>query len=349
MKDRLLSLDAFRGATVAGMILVNNPGDWSAVYPPLEHAPWHGWTPTDLIFPFFLFIVGASLAFSRRTTFAAAAKRSLILFGLGVFMAAFPFFDLRTVRIPGVLQRIALCYLAAWGARRLLKPGGMAALASALLVFYFVLMTRVASPDAPTPNLEPGTNLAAYFDRLLLPGHLWKQTQTWDPEGPLSTIPAIATTLLGVLAGLWLTSERKPRVKVTGLIAGGALLMVAGLAWGEVFPINKNLWTSSYVLFTGGMAACLFGSFYGIADVLGRKSWTGPFVVFGVNAILVFVGSGLLAKSLALAKVQPALYRALFASWLSPLNASLAFALANVFFWYGVLLLLSKRGIRLKV
>jgi predicted acyltransferase len=352
--SRLVSLDAFRGATIAAMILVNNPGSWSAIYWPLEHARWHGWTPTDLIFPFFLFIVGVSLSFSRRSTFREALKRSAILFALGLFMAAYPFFNLTTVRIPGVLQRIAVCYLAAWLVHRAAGVRGAALIAGALLAAYWLLMTRVPVPGGIAPNLEPETNLAAWIDRALLSGHLWKQTKTWDPEGLLSTLPAIATTLLGSLAGAWVRSGRGSNTKTGGLLAGGAVLTALGLAWGLTFPINKNLWTSSYVLFTGGLAAYLLGLFYWLADVRGHRAWTGPLVVYGRNAIFVFVASGLVAKTLVLAKVgglslQEHIHRALFTWWLAPPLASLAYALANVAVWYAVLLAMDRRGVHLTV
>lgn len=351
---RLASLDAFRGLAVAGMILVNNPGTWSAIYWPLEHAPWHGWTPTDLVFPFFLFAVGVSLHFSHRTRAREALRRAALLAGLGLFMAAYPFFHLSTVRFPGVLQRIAVCYLAAWALRRWLGPRGQAAMAAVLLVAYWVLMTRVPVPGGLPPNLEPSTNLGAWLDRTVMGAHLWKQSKTWDPEGLLSTLPAIATTLLGILAGAWIRGAR-PRTRTTlGLLGAGLALAAAGLAWNASFPINKNLWTSSYVLFTGGLAAYLMGLFYWVADARGYTGWTRPFAVYGRNAILVFVASGLLAKTLALTKVggaslQAILYRTLFASWLPPYAASLAYAAANIVGWYLVLLWLDRRGIYLKV
>jgi predicted acyltransferase len=351
---RLVSLDAFRGATIAAMILVNNPGDWSYVYWPLGHAPWHGWTPTDLIFPFFLFMVGMALPFSRRTEPSEAARRAAVIAGLGLFMAAYPYFDLSTVRIPGVLVRIAICYLAAFAVRRLAGPAGQAAIAAALLVAYWLLMTRVPVPGGLPPNLEPETNLGAWLDRTLLGGHLWKVSRTWDPEGLLSTLPAIATTLLGLLAGEWLRSARDPQRKTMALLAGGLLLVAIGLLWGRVFPINKNLWTSSYAVFTAGMAAYLFGLFHWIADVRNHRAWCRPLVVYGRNAILVFVLSGLVAKTLALVKLdgttslQAWLHRALFASWLPPYPASLAWAVANVVAWYLVLRELDRRGLYFK-
>lgn len=356
---RLVSLDAFRGLTIAAMILVNNPGSWSFVYWPLDHAKWHGWTPTDLIFPFFLFMVGMAMNFSRKGSFRQALRRAAILFGLGLFMAAYPYFNLVTVRVPGVLQRIALCYLAAWVVRRLLGPLGEAVAASVLVVAYWWLMTVVPVPGFGPPNLAPETNLGAFLDRLLLSGHLWKQTKTWDPEGLLSTLPAIATTLLGSLAGHWIRSARNPKAKTIGLLGAGLALTAAGLAWGWVFPINKNLWTSSYVLFSAGMATYLFGLVYYVVDVVGHRAWAWPAVVYGRNAILVFVASGLLAKTLYLIKLPTAagaplslqahLHLALFTSWLPPYDASLAFAIATVAFWFLVLLWMDRRGLHLKV
>ncbi len=322
---RLVSLDVFRGATVAAMILVNNPGDWGHVYWPLDHAPWHGWTPTDLIFPFFLFAVGISVNFSSRLSAAPALRRTAVLIGLGLFMAAFPYFHLSTLRWPGVLQRIALCYFAAWAARRFLGVRGQAALAAGILVAYWLLMTQVPGPGGGPASLEPETNLAARIDRVFLTGHMWRQTRTWDPEGLLSTLPAAATTVLGLLAGEWLRSAQAAKVKAMGLLAGGLILVAAGLAWGATFPINKNLWTSSYVLFTGGMAAYALGL---LAKLLIAIKLAGP--------------DGPLS-------LQAHIYRTLFRSWAPPIDASLLFALANVAFYYAVLDAMDRRGVRVKV
>lgn len=339
------------------MILVNNPGSWTSVYWPLEHAPWHGWTPTDLVFPFFLFIVGTSVHFSLRVSAREALRRSAVLLGLGLLMAAYPFFPLTRIaglRIPGVLQRIAACYLAAFALKRFTGWKGQAATCVALLGAYWLLMTQVPVPGGGAPNLARGTNLAAYVDRLLLGGHMWSQTRTWDPEGVLSTLPAIATTLLGLLTGAWLRSNRRPAAKAAGLVGAGVVLMVAGLFWDGSFPINKNLWTSSYVLFTGGFASALLGLCFFVADVAGAQAWTAPFVVYGRNAIVAFVASGLLAKTLGLVKIggvslQGRLHQALFASWLTPKAASLGYAAASVFFWCLVLLWMDRRGLHLKV
>ena len=349
-----MSLDAFRGLTIAAMVLVNNPGDWGRLSWPLAHAPWHGWTPTDLVFPFFLFMVGMALPFSRRVSWAEAARRSAVIAGLGLFMAAYPYFDLATVRIPGVLVRIALCYFAVFALRRVTGPVGQALAALALLIGYWALMTRLTVPDGTPPNLEPATNLGAWLDRAVLGGHLWKQSRTWDPEGLLSTLPAIATTLLGLLAGEWLKAGHAGARKTMVLLGGGLALVVAGLAWGRVFPINKNLWTSSYAVFTAGMAAYLFALFFWIADVRGHRAWCAPLVAWGRNAILVFVLSGLLAKTLGLVQVggaslQSRLHDALFESWLPPHPASLAYALANVVLWHFVLRALDRKGLYFKV
>lgn len=360
-RERLVSLDAFRGATIAAMILVNNPGEWAHTYWPLLHAPWHGWTPTDVIFPFFLFVVGVAVHFSRRDAVGAALRRSLVLAGLGLFLAAWPFWPperLAGLRIPGVLQRIAACYLAAFLARRSLGWRGQLALAAALLGGYQWLLTGVTLPDGTPPNLEPGRSLAAWVDRALLDGHLWRQSRTWDPEGPLSTLPAIATTLLGLLAGGWLRGPRAPQAKALGLLGAGLALTLVGLAWSEWLPLNKNLWTSSYAVFTAGLAAYALGAVYWLADVRGHRGWTRPLGVYGVNAIFVFVASGLVAKTLLIVKLPgPAgplslygwLHATLFLPWASPANASLAFALANVLLWYLVLLWLDRRGLHFRV
>jgi predicted acyltransferase len=362
---RLLSLDAFRGATIAAMILVNNPGDWGHVYWPLLHVPWHGWTPTDLIFPFFLVMVGMSLTFSRRTLARAALMRSLKLVLLGLLMALYPYFPVLTVRWPGVLQRIGVCYLAAWAAKRWLRPRGQAVLAACLLVGYWALMTKATGPEGQPPNLEMATNLSAQVDRIVLVPHVWSVTKTWDPEGVLSTFPAIATTLLGLLFGEWVRGGRGPFATTLGLLLGGLALTALGILWGEaappwlLFPVNKSIWTSSFVLLTGGLAAAFFGLTYWVVDVAGWRRWAAPFVTYGKNAIAVFVGSGLLAKTLLSIKWKDAsgvavslwqrLYQALYASWLPPHEASLAWAVSMVILFYLVALWMDRRGLYLKV
>jgi predicted acyltransferase len=348
---RLVSLDAFRGITMAGMTIVNNPGTWSAMYWPLEHAEWNGWTPTDLIFPFFLFIVGVSMTLSRQTLDAPAwriARRAAVIVGCGAFLAGFPFFNPHRWRIPGVLQRIGVCYLMAAVIYRATPPRRrvmtLAVTTAVLLVGYWFALTRFG-------DLTAEGNVGASIDRALMGGHLWRTN--WDPEGLLSTIPAIATTIVGILAGLWLkATEGQPRRRVGGLAIAGAALFIAGEIWGLSFPINKSLWTSSYVLLTGGAAALLLAVCIYAIDIRGFKRGSHPFVVLGGNALTLFVLSGLLAKSLILVKVpygdrtvslQWVIYERGFAWMASPKNSSLIFSLAFLAVMYLVCDVLYRR------
>ena len=367
MNKRLYSLDVFRGITVAAMILVNNPGSWDSVYPPLLHAHWHGCTPTDLIFPFFLFIVGVSIHFAYQPklnegltnkTLIKIIRRSAIIFLLGMLLALVPKFNFETVRIPGVLQRISIVFLIC--SLIYFKTNWLSQIRVAiiLLVGYFILMTAVPVPDFGAANLEPETNLGAWLDRLLLGGHLWSQSKVWDPEGILGTIPAIATGLLGILTGQLFSKVEAPAERVTWLFFIGALLIVVGLIWDLVFPINKAIWTSSYVLYAGGIAMQFFAACYWLIDVQGIKKWCTPFIYYGTNAIFVFVASGFLAKFLIRTKIGEGeneislwgnLYKNLYASWLSPMNASLAFAVTLILFFLLILWQMYKRKIFVKV
>jgi len=361
---RLISLDVFRGLTMAGMVIVNNPGDWGSVYAPLLHAQWHGWTPTDLIFPFFLFIVGVSITLSRKSASASSiVRRAAIIFALGLFLAGFPRFDLSTWRIPGVLQRIAVCYLFAAFAYRLTagdrRRQGMAlaAAAAAISCAYWMILAFVPAPGGTAGDLSPAGNVGAWLDRALMAGHLWRPD--WDPEGLLSTIPALATTLLGTVAGLWLGSAATPQRKVAGLLAAGAAGLVIGQIWDVAFPINKNLWTSSYVMFTAGGAAVLLAACYWLIDVLGFRGWTKPFVILGTNAITLYVVSGLLVETLGTIRVPDdgggtaALSRYLYVEYFVPLaspkNASLLYALAHLALLFVLLAWMYRRRVFLRV
>jgi predicted acyltransferase len=350
---RARSLDVFRGLTMAAMVVVNNPGDWNTVYWPLLHADWNGWTPTDLIFPFFLFIVGAVIPFgsAEGRTWPRILRRTAIIIGVGWLLAAFPFFNLATLRIPGVLPRIGLCYLAAAAVVRLAGPDrrrisrAVVVITAALLIGYWALMMLVPVPGGEAGNLSPSGNLAAWLDRALLGGHLWRPD--WDPEGLLSTLPAVATTLLGVLSGLAIRDAASPRAVVRSLATWGLAGVVAGLAWDVAFPINKSLWTSSYVLFTAGIAAAALAACYAWVDVSPSPRtlrWSEPLVALGRNALLLFVASALLAKILIYLP-WPDRSRALgswgygvaFAGLAPPKVASLLFALTHlVVLWTGL-------------
>jgi predicted acyltransferase len=370
---RLTSLDAFRGLTMAGMVIVNNPGDWGHVYPPLLHAEWNGCTPTDLIFPFFLFIVGVSMTLSRATMGDPwkIVKRALVIFGLGMILALYPRWDVSVVRVPGVLQRIAVCYLMAAFVFRWTAPSSgdaeahpwrqgvtLVLLAAGLTIAYWEVMMLVPAPGGVAGDLTPSGNLGAYVDRAVFGKHLWAQSRTWDPEGLLSTIPAIATTLLGGVAGLWLGSRAPGARKAVGLLAAGFVAMGIGLAWSLTFPLNKALWTSSYVWFTGGAAAVLLAICYAVIDVRGWKAWSRPLVILGLNAIALFVLSGLGTKFLihhttASADGAPVpwrsyIYHAWFVPLADPYNASLLFAVANLVVLFVVLYVMDRRGIYLK-
>jgi predicted acyltransferase len=364
--ERLVSLDAFRGLTIAGMILVNNPGSWSYLYAPLAHAAWHGWTPTDLIFPYFLFIVGVSIPFSfrRRIDSGAAtgdllrhiARRSFILIGLGIAMRAIPSFDFGTMRLYGVLQRIGLVYFAAAGAYVLLDRRGRWIASAALLFGYWAAMSWIPVPGFGAGDLSPDGNLAAWVDRLVMNGRLWQGS--WDPEGLLSTLPAIVSSLLGIVTGEWLRSDRGGDAKCRGLLAAAAVLVPVGLLWGMVFPINKNLWTSSYVVFTTGTALLLLGGLYWLIDVRKLRGWWEQWmVVYGMNAIAVFVASGMLTKAMSRIRVGGAdgtslyswIFEHGFRSWAGDVNGSLAFAVTYVAFWLGLMWLLHARRIYVKI
>ena len=354
MQPRLTSLDVFRGATIAAMILVNDPGSWDAVYPPLLHASWHGWTFTDLVFPSFLWIAGVSmtLSFARRTErgdnrrllLLHALRRAAIIFALGLLLNGFPRYDPATIRIPGVLQRIAVCYLAAAAIFLYTRLRGQIAWTAGLLALYAVLMKLVPVPGYGAGVLEPNGNFAQYIDSLVLTGHMWSRTKIWDPEGIVSTIPAISTVLFGVLAGHLLRAR-----KTVWMFAAGALLLIAGLALDPWMPINKNLWTVSYTLLAAGIAFDLFALSYWVIDVLGRGGWTHPFTVFGMNALAIYVAAGVLARLLGLIHIgdttlQRWIFLHAFAPLASPMNASLLYAVAFVAVMYLGAWVLYRRG-----
>ncbi len=377
--NRLLSLDVFRGMTIAGMVLVNNPGTWSAIYSPLSHAEWHGATPTDFVFPFFLFIVGISITLAlgkrvetgvvNRNLYLKIFKRAVVIFALGLFLATFPFYnftkgewlDISTVRIMGVLQRIAVCYLIASLIFLHTNWKQQTIIAVALLLVYWTLMNLINVPGCEITTFNDKTcNLAAYIDRLILTeNHIWKSSKVFDPEGLLSTIPAIATTLSGVLTGHWLRRKNDDTEKVAAMFFFGVCLTAIGWCWSLVFPLNKSLWTSSYVVYTAGLALCFLGFCYWLIDIKGYKKWSKPFVIFGVNALVLFVGSGVMARILGLIKLpsvdgktislQKAIFDNVFLPLASPINASLLYAISFILFWLFLMWLLYRKRIFIKV
>jgi len=377
--QRLLSLDFFRGLTVAAMILVNNPGSWGHIYAPLEHAEWNGCTPTDLVFPFFLFIVGVSIAYAMGSkkddssthskTIFKALKRGFTLFLLGFILAFFPrnfkdfdFIDsLQHVRIPGVLQRIGVVFFIASILFLKLSTKNIYRAFILILLVYWLLMVFVPVPGIGYANLEKETNLGAWLDRTILTeAHLWKSAKTWDPEGILSTLPAIATALFGVLVGIYL-KRRDVEVgkKMAWLFSAGVAAVLLGLLWDLEFPINKALWTSSYVLYTGGLATIILALSYWIIDANQYNRFTKPFVVYGVNAITVFFVSGLLPRLLNMIKIEDEngdktgalswFNQTFFTPYFSPINASLAYAIFVVLFFYVILWVMYKKNIIIKV
>jgi predicted acyltransferase len=374
--ERLLSLDIFRGLTIAMMTLVNNPGSWNSIYPPLEHAAWHGLTPTDLVFPFFLFIVGVSITFSltkrkgrgddQKKLLLQIFRRGITIFLIGFLLPVLPFFypgavgwnDIASIRILGVLQRIGIVYIIASIIFLKTDIKWQAILGAGFLLLYWFLMTVVPVPGIGYASLEPGNNLAAYIDRIFLTGHMWRGTITWDPEGILSTLPSISTALCGVMLGHWLRSKNEPAVKAVWIFVAGNFALAIGWLWALVFPLNKNLWTSSYVLFTAGMACQFFGVIYWLVDVQGWKRLTKPFVIFGTNAIAVYALSDFICRLMYKITfhvgdktlcIQEWLYQFIFAPYLSPVNASLGYALFFVVLMLGITTIFYKKGIFLKV
>lgn len=376
--ERLVSLDVFRGITIAAMVLVNEPGTWDAIYPPLKHGDWNSVTPTDWIFPFFLFIVGVSIVFAldkyklKKNAVGLhfkIVKRAGFLFGVGLLLEIFPFyniwtgawFDPATTRITGVLQRIAVCYLA--GALIFLhtKWRSQVVIIAVILLAYWAVMTLVQVPGCAVTSLnDPACNLAAYLDQVILgANHIWNQSRVYDPDGLLSTIPAIATTAIGVLTGQWLRSDRGAGQKVSGMLLIGCGLFIIGCIWSLQFPLNKSLWTSSYVVYTAGLALIVLAGCDWIVDLKGYRKWSTPFVVFGTNAIALYIGTTIFGKTLDMVELatphdgtitlQEKIYAAWFAPVASPANASLMYAVAFVLVWLLLIWLLFRKRIFLKI
>ena len=349
------------------MILVNNPGAWTDVYGPLRHATWNGCTAADLIFPFFLFTVGAAVTVSvgQRARHGAGQhrlawqilRRVALIFALGLFLNGFPLFDWSNLRIPGVLQRVALCYGLACFAVLALPIRRQAVAFAVLLLGYAAVLRSGSFPASPSDLAEPDANLVAYLDRQLLGGHLLHPG--WDPEGLLSTLGATATTLLGAFAGHWLRSKNSPSRLAGGLLTGGTAAVLLGLVLDLWLPINKSLWTPSFALFTGGVALDAFALCYWLIDCRGYRAWATPFLVYGTNAIMAYMLSSLMAKTMLLWQVTEAggsrvslqqyLFEHFFLRVAQPINASLLYALTYVLLWLGIAGLLYRQRVLIKI
>jgi predicted acyltransferase len=369
LAGRLASLDMFRGLAIAGMVLVNNPGSWDHVYPPLRHAEWHGFTAADLVFPAFLFIVGAAVPFmlanyeaggaGRGRLYGRILRRVLLLVALGLILnAASPLLhwalqgrspDWGTLRIMGVLQRIGLAYLLAMILILALGWRGRVIAALAILLGYWAMLEWVPVPVFGPGDHRPDTSLVTYIDKLVLSrSHLYRGR--FDPEGLLSTLPAVATVLIGCFAGAWVKRAPVGGRVTWALAASGLAGVAAGWVWGLVFPINKALWTSAYVVYAAGWSLLALAACYEIVEVRGLRRVCWPFQVLGVNAIALFFASGIVARILLALRIADGrslyqwLYDSLFVPWAGPLNGSLAFALATVALWWIALYALYRRG-----
>jgi len=384
-QDRFISLDVFRGITIAGMVLVNNPGDWSYVYAPMRHAEWHGWTLTDLVFPFFLFIVGVSMVFSiqkglrnaltRESMVIKAIRRSAILFGLGIALYLVPtnipegyswFRDtLLQVRIMGVLQRIALVYFIVSLLVLYFDQKGRIIWALGLLAVYWLAMRFVPVPvvqdGVATTHIgsyEREINLAAFVDNALLYGHTYLKGSFFhhDPEGILSTLPAIVTALIGVETGMMLRTKVSEFQKASLLFFAGSCGILLGLVLDSFFPINKSLWSPSYVILTGGLGLTALGMCYYLVEIKGIRFLVKPFVVLGTNAITLYVCSELIARLILLisvdvqgTSVKSWLFDRVYLPALGHLNGSLAFAIAYLLVMFGFVSILYRNRILIRV
>jgi predicted acyltransferase len=365
---RMLSLDVLRGVTIAFMIMVNNNG--GNAYWPFEHAKWNGFTPTDLVFPTFLFLVGVTIVFSTESRLKRGAtagslvphivRRFLILVFLGIFAVnGFPHYPWASLRFYGVLQRIAVCYLIGsllylWDRR----AAGKVAILVAALVGYWVLLRWVPVPGLGVPGrdipfMDKDANLVAWLDRHIFPGRLYEGTR--DPEGMLSNLPALGTLLLGMLTAIWLRTNRTLERRCAGVLGAGVALIVLGALWNPWFPINKKLWTSSYVLFAGGLSMVLWALFIWLIEIKGwKKGWTF-WLVFGMNAIGAYVLSEMLSSLIGEVHVRPGLsvegwiYAHVFAPIHPPGVASLLYSIAFVLVCWLPMLVLYRMKIFLKV
>jgi predicted acyltransferase len=366
-RERLVSLDAFRGATMALMVLVNDPGDGGSSYGPLKHSAWNGWTITDAVFPSFLWIVGVAITLSmanrlaagisKSKLFAQIARRAVVLYALGLLIYVYPAFNLSTERVLGVLQRIAICYLIASAIYLTTSWRGQLVWIAGLLSSYWLMMKLIPVPHYGAGHLDVERNFAHYVDAMVLGRHNYAG-KTWDPEGIVSTLPAIATTLFGIMAGHLLRLKRTLSERVTWLFFAGNVLIAAGLICDIWLPINKKLWTSSFSMFMAGLDFVLLAIFVWLIDGQGYKRPVKPLVIMGMNAIAVYMASEILAEVLdaihwnsgaGLVSVHDWIFHHVFAPIASPMNASLLYAVIYTLLMFGLAYGMYRRGWFLKV
>lgn len=353
-RQRYVALDAFRGATIALMVLVNNAGDGDSAYAPLKHAEWNGWTATDVVFPSFLWIAGVAMALaihrrlaqglSRTHLFLQALRRSAVLFALGLIVYAAPLFQFSTQRILGVLQRIAICYLIAVAINLTTQWRGQIAWCVGSLAAYWLLMAFAPVPGIGAGHLEVDANFANYVDRIVLGLHNYRGTKTWDPEGIVSTLPSIATVLMGGLCGRLLLLEQPLRTRLRHMVSIGLVLMIAGEICDLWLPINKKLWTSSFAVFMAGLDFVLLAAFMWLVDVKGWKEPVKPLVMMGLNPITIYMAAEALSETLSLTGAHKPMYNAVFAPLASPPNASLLWALIFTALMFGLAWLLYRKN-----
>ncbi|MCK9279386.1 MAG: heparan-alpha-glucosaminide N-acetyltransferase domain-containing protein [Melioribacteraceae bacterium] len=368
IKQRLASIDAFRGLTIAGMIIVLNPGSWKYGYPIFKHANWHGWTIADLVYPFFLFIVGVSITyalgkakdenFDKKNIYLKIVKRSIILFLLGLFINSFPDFNFHQFRIMGVLQRIAICYLIVSVLFLNTEYKTQAIIAVSLLFIYWAIMEWVSVPGFPLGSYGKGENAANYLDRFVLSGFMGSYEKLGEPEGFISTLPSLSLTLFGVLTGHFLRLKKEIQTTASIMFGVGVLLFLLGLVWDIWLPINKNLWTSSFTVLTCGLGLILFSIFYYLIDGLGYQKYAKPFIVLGMNAITVYVLSIVVAKIIKLLTftsngieyhARSWVYENVLLGLFGINGASLVYAILYCSIWCGIMWILYYKKIFIKV
>lgn len=369
--ERYLSLDVLRGLTVALMIVVNTPGDWGNIYAPFKHSDWHGYTPTDWVFPAFLFVVGNAMSFSmgklkkidKVDFLKKVLKRSVIMFLIGLFLNSFPFvkyenghyalIDLNSIRLWGVLQRIAVCYAIASIMVYYIKESALILVSIAMLLFYWLILYFCG--DKPDPYLLE-TNAIRKLDLMYLePKNIYRHYSVpFDPLGLLSTFPAVINVVAGYLTGIFIKKNGNTPNTVLKMSALGIGLVLVAMMWDILFPINKPLWTSTYVMISIGYCLIFLGLLMYIIEIKSVKKWTYFFEVFGKNPLFIYVMAWVVISLMTLIRVdniplKSTVYESLFASWLSPINASLLFSVVYMLLMWLIGYLMDKKKIYVKL